>query len=77
VVIVDADALPASERHNPAAPSAVREAALVLHFCFAARLCLAVPSLFAQIVIGPRMQIIDQLELLLPGLNHADASSRA
>ena len=45
---MDADALPASERPNPAAPSAVREAALVLHFCFAARLTRGMASSFRR-----------------------------
>ena len=36
VGIVDADALPTSERPSPAAPSAVTAAALVVHFRFAA-----------------------------------------
>jgi hypothetical protein len=34
VGIVDADALPTSEKPNPAAPSAITAAALVLRFCF-------------------------------------------
>jgi hypothetical protein len=34
--IVDADALPTSEKPNPAAPSIVMAAALVVRFCFEA-----------------------------------------
>ena len=34
--IVDADALPASEKPSPAAPSAVKKAGLVVRFCFEA-----------------------------------------
>jgi hypothetical protein len=36
VGIMDADALPASEKLSPAAPSAVTAAALVVRACFAA-----------------------------------------
>jgi hypothetical protein len=34
--VVDADALPTSERPSPAAPSPFRAAALVVRFCFEA-----------------------------------------
>jgi hypothetical protein len=44
VGIVDADALPTSEKLNPAAPSAFTVAALVLRFCFEACLTSMVAS---------------------------------
>ena len=51
VGIVDADALPASETANPAAPSAVTVAALVLRARFAACFTLGMAASFRKFVV--------------------------
>jgi hypothetical protein len=54
VGIVDADALPTSERPSPAAPSTITAAVLVVRFCFEAGFTRGMVASFVSLVVKPR-----------------------